>query len=212
MFRTDKRHADGVFNALWNDPDHPPWDVKNTPIEYAKVRILEPYLAPVRSVIDVACGGGDFLDLVAAKASFEHVVGVDIAEKALMRARRTGRYHELVRAPIDRSHEHTARTFDLVLLAECLQYVDDWPFALAKVADTLVAPRGLLFIAVAVGRRYMRERDVETMKTLLLRKRFDCVEDRRLDYAWLGLVPRRLLPFAPLYFQTHKAVLLYRRS
>ncbi len=198
-----------VFNGIWKDADRPPWDVRSCAVERQKIELLAPYLAPVRSVIDCACGGGDFLDLLARRGAFEHVVGFDIAEQALVRAGRTGRYAKLVNAPIAEAHRHVDRRFDLLLLGEVLMYLADYEGSLAS-AVSLLAPGGLAFISVAMGSSYFRRRDVEAIKGVLDRAGLEPLEERTIDYWWLGL-RRRELVFERAFVQTHKAVLLYRR-
>lgn len=219
MYRATKAKADEIFNRIWATADAPPWDVQATPIEHAKIDLLAPLCGGVKTVLDLACGGGDFLDLLARRASFEKVVGVDIAENALRRAERTGHYARLVRSHLDDAPKHfqgpdaepgVPSSFDLVLLSDVLPHLADHVFVLSKLLD-LVAPNGMIFIAVALGRKWFTDADVEPMRKLLQKRGFDLVVDEELDYRWLGL-PRKVLPFARAYHQTHKVVLIARRA
>lgn len=211
MYRTDKRDAERTFNALWSSVERPPWEVRSVTIEHDKVAILAPHLEGVRTVCDCACGGGDFLDLVAARGRFSEVVGVDIADNALARAEKTGRYASLVRARLDEAPDKLHRRFDLVMVGEVLPYLDDPLGDFLRVVDGLTAPRGLVFLAVAMGRKGLTEPEVDEARARLRDRGFTAVEDRRLEYRALGVVPRRRLGFlSKLWVQTHKTVLVWR--
>ena len=211
VYRTDKRDAERTFNALWSSAEQPPWEVRSVTIEHDKVALLAPYLEGVRTVCDCACGGGDFLDLVAERARFTSVVGVDIADNALERAEKTGRYARLVRARLDEAPEKLHERFDLVMIGEVLPYLEDPLGDFARVVDGLTAPRGLVFLAVAMGRKGLTEREVDGARALMNERGFTSLEDRRLEYHALGIVPRRRLgPLSSLWVQTHKTVLVWR--
>jgi SAM-dependent methyltransferase len=210
VYRTGKHDADRTFNALWSSAERPPWQVRSVAIEHEKVALLAPYLGSVRSVCDCACGGGDFLDLVAARGRFDAVVGVDIADNALERARRTGRYTKLVRARLDEAADQVGERFDLVMIGEVLPYLEDPLGDLARVVDGLTAPRGIVFLAVAMGRKGLSEREVGEARALFARRGFTLLEDRRLEYRFLGVPRRRLGPLSAAWVQTHKTVLIWR--
>ncbi len=211
VYRTDRKDAERTFNALWSSVERPPWEVRQVSIEHDKVAILAPYLASVRTACDCACGGGDFLDLVAERARFTEVVGVDIADNALARAEKTGRYARLVRARLDEAADKVAQRFDLVMVGEVLPYLEDPLGDFASVVDGLTAPRGIVFLAVAMGRKGLTEREVEGARALMRDRGFASLEDRRLEYYALGVVPRRRLgPLSSLWVQTHKTVLVWR--
>ncbi len=212
MIRVDNENADRTFNEAWKDPNRPPWDVRDNPIEYGKIAALAPHLAGVRTVLDCGCGGGDFLDMVMTQtgAQFEHVTGYDIADGALERARRTGRYTQLVRGVFDEAPRKLDRTFDLVLMVDALYYAKDYVLALSEIAD-LVAPGGKMFVCVAMGRNYYGQREITAMVSILAARGLEQLEDREVDYRALG-VPRRRVPGHHfLWGQTHKRMFMYRR-
>ena len=189
--------------------DSPPWGaLRNDPVETQKADWLGPYLGPVRSVLDCGCGGGDFLRLVANGVRFERAVGMDIADNAIARARRTGLYTDLVLGDIEMVGDHVRGPFDLVLLCEVLYYMKNYLRTVARVADELIAPGGLLFIALAMGRGYFWRRDLAAIEGALEERAFHSIFRRTIDYTVLGIPRRRLL----FYAQTHKTVLLYRRG
>lgn len=211
VYRTERKDAERTFNAVWSSAERPPWEVRSVSIEHDKVAILAPHLGSVRTVCDCACGGGDFLDLLAAHARFTDVVGVDIADNALARAERTGRYQELVRARLDEATDRVGRRFDLVMVGEVLPYLEAPLGDFVCVVDGLTAPHGIVFLSVAMGRRGLTEREVDDARALLEQRGFQRLEDRRLDYRMLGVVPRRRLGLlSAAWGQTHKTVLVWR--
>jgi SAM-dependent methyltransferase len=200
-----------ALERAWADPERPPWEVHASPIEDAKIALLRPWLGGVRSVLDAGCGGGDFLGLVLERgAAFEHVVGLDVASGALARARRTGRYHDLVQATIAEAHTKLGARFDLVLASDVVYYTHDWKAAVRDLTE-LVAPGGLLFLSVGIGRDYLGPDAGRVIRATLEDAGLSELEERRLDYTMLG-VPRRTIPLRRvLWAQTHKLVFLYRR-
>jgi SAM-dependent methyltransferase len=186
-----------------------PWgDTRACPIERAKAALFEPHFGDVRSVLDLGCGGGDFLSMVAPRDGFERAVGLDCAEGAVARARRSGLYHEVHQAFLEDAPRLVTGEFDLVLFSEVLYYVPDPLAAVAMAVDRYVGPRGRVALALAVGRDYFHDDDIERTRALLGRKRFLPVVDEVVDYRALG-IPRRL--FGPLYGQSHKAVMVWAR-
>jgi SAM-dependent methyltransferase len=194
----------------WSAAPLTPWgDIRGCPIENAKAALLRPHLAGVRSVIDLGCGGGDFLSLVAPASSLTRAVGIDCAPGALARARASGLYTELHDGVIEQPPDEVAGPFDLVMLSEVLYYVPDPRAALEITLDRFVGPHTLLFIALAVGRGYFTSGDVRRARALLARRGLVTVLDATVDYR-VGLVPKR--SFGPLFTQTHKAVMAWRRQ
>ncbi len=179
----------------WRSADAPPWGDESAlaadPVERAKAALLAPHLAGVRSVLDCGCGGGDFLALVDPERRLGPVVGVDVAEQAIVRARRTGRYAELVCADIADAPERVAGRFDLLLLGEVLYYLRDYRGALDRLLE-LVAPGGVAFLALAVGRDYFGPDDLAAVRAIVAARGLRTEVDRRVDYRWFGL-PRRWL-------------------
>ena len=208
----DDEAAVRTLGAAWQDPDRPPWDVQNTPIEQEKVDLLAPRLGAVESVLDCGCGGGDFFDLVArrAKRKLGLGAGIDVAEGALARARRTGHYDRLVQALLRDAPRHFDRTFDLVILSDVLFYVKDY-LGVVRALVPLVAPKGTLFVSLAVGRKYFDEADVGRIRSAVRQGGLELVVEKRLDYAVRG-IPRRSVPLHDVFWgQTHKVVLVYER-
>lgn len=98
-----------------------------------------------RQVIDLGCGYGWFCRYARLQGA-AHVVGVDVSEKMLERARATTQDDGIayVRADLDRFDPGEA-AFDLVYSSLTLHYLDDLPGLLVKVHRALVPGGRLLF-------------------------------------------------------------------
>ena len=96
-----------------------------------------------RTVVDLGCGGG-LLAVPLARAG-AHVVGLDLAPKAL-RAAAAQQSERLLAAQADLAELPLAeRSADLVLLADVLEHVDD-PAAVVAQAARVLRPGGALFV------------------------------------------------------------------
>lgn len=157
-------------------------------------------------MLDLACGGGDFLaHVLAPREPFAHAVGIDVSARALDRARSTGRYGRLIQANIDEVGQHVSEMFSLVMLGEVLYYLADYVEPLAAAVDRLESG-GVLFLSLALGSRFFAATDIAVIKAYLRGRGLSLLLDRSLDYTTLFGLPRRYLP---LYHQTHKQILIY---
>jgi SAM-dependent methyltransferase len=204
-----KRIAD-YFERRWSRAVTTPWgEVHNDVIEAEKAKAILPLIEAAKSVADLGCGGGDFYShFLAPHGRFERVLGVDVSPTALRRAEATGCYTRLIRCHIEELPAHEVGRFDAVLLGEVLYYLKNYQDALA-VASDLVAPGGVLCIALAMGRSYFRQADLALLKAFLRGRRFELVREAVADYPTLLGVPRRYLR---VHDQTHKVVLVYREA
>jgi SAM-dependent methyltransferase len=200
----------GYFEQRWRRAaGAAPWgDTRACPIERAKAELLAPHLAGVRTVLDLGCGGGDFLSMIAPLEGFDRAVGIDCAPGAIDRARASGLYHELHVAFVEEAAELVTGRFDLVLLSEVLYYVPDPLAVVAMAADRFVADGGMLGLALAVGRDYFGQGEVERTRALLGKKLLLPLVDDEVHYRAFGLRKRA---FGPVFPQTHKVVWLWRR-
>lgn len=102
------------------------WDYLNTAPELPHYMVAVGYILDVPrppAVLDVGCGHGRLLDLLG-RHSLSAYVGVDIAEDAIRRARRTAPPE--ARFVVADYEEFTpAGTFDVVVFNECLSYAPD---------------------------------------------------------------------------------------
>jgi ubiquinone/menaquinone biosynthesis C-methylase UbiE len=95
-------------------------------------------------VLDLGCGDGVLTGtLVAATGAGGTVVGADVAEAALRRARARHPRLELVRVPVDGDLPFEDTSFDVVWASEVIEHVADTARWLSEVRRVLV-PRGRL--------------------------------------------------------------------
>ena len=204
---------DRTLNDAWKDPDRPPWDVENTPIEHEKLDLLAPHLTGVTSVLDCGCGGGDFFRMVVRRAGqrFPRAVGLDVAAGALARAGRTGNYDQLVKGLLSDASKLVEGTFDLVLLSDVLSHVRD-PILVPLEVAKMVGPGGTMFVSVGMGRRYFDDVEADRIERALRDSGLTPVVDRELDYRALGRRRRSWPLHDLLWAQTHKRVFISRRA
>jgi ubiquinone/menaquinone biosynthesis C-methylase UbiE len=94
--------------------------------------------------LDLGCGDGALTGaLVAAVGADGAVIGADVAEAALRRARARHPRLEFVRVPVDGSLPFEAGSFDIVWASEVIEHVADTARWLSELRRVLV-PRGRL--------------------------------------------------------------------
>jgi ubiquinone/menaquinone biosynthesis C-methylase UbiE len=104
--------------------------------------------ANVRSgdrVLDFGCGDGALTGVLADAAGADSVVGVDVAEAALARARARHPGLTFALAPIDGALPFDDGSFDVVWSSEVIEHVADTARWLSEVRRVLV-PRGRLLL------------------------------------------------------------------
>ncbi len=208
----DDAKATSRFRKLWGDPDTPPWDVHRCTVEREKLELLAPHATHAQRVLDVGCGGGDFLQLLCERMGlrFPYVAGLDIAHGALARAKRTGLYDRLECCAMSAVHEVFDDRFDLVLASDVLYYSADYRTALARLS-VLLAPGGLLFTSVAIGSGYFGADDCAALEDTAVQHGLVIRARHRIDYRVLGW-PRTRIPLARfLWPQTQKQIWVYAR-
>ncbi len=205
-----RRRLERVMRRRWQSADAPPWGtlgaLEADAVERAKAALLRPHLAGAASVLDCGCGGGDFLRLADPERRVARAVGVDVAEQAIVRAERGGRYAELHCGHIEDVVARLDEKFDAVLLGEVLYYIRDYGHALDRALDR-IAPGGVLFLAMAVGRNYFWKSDLAAIRAQCRARGLAPVCDERVDYRVLGLPKRWFFPWFP---QDSKQVLVCR--
>lgn len=79
-----------------------------------------------KAILDAACGPGKYAEILLAKGA--HVTGFDISPKMieLARSRNEGRGTFFVRDLVDPLDDIKEGTFDIVLCALALHYIEDW--------------------------------------------------------------------------------------
>jgi SAM-dependent methyltransferase len=112
--------------------------------EWPAIRALLPELRGLR-VVDLGCGFGWFCRW-ARQQGAAHVLGVDVSEKMLARARATTPDPAITYLRADLEHlDLSPRSVDLVYSSLALHYIEDLGGLMAKVSQALVPGGGLIF-------------------------------------------------------------------
>ena len=78
-----------------------------------------------RSVLDLGCGAGDFLALLVGEPQVERIVGIDLAEASLAKARvRLADARVTIRAGSMLEADATLAGFDCAVMVETIEHVD----------------------------------------------------------------------------------------
>jgi ubiquinone/menaquinone biosynthesis C-methylase UbiE len=128
------------YEQLWQ---HMPPDL-TPPDLVRRRRFLASVLRPGDRVLDLGCGEGTFSGL-AAEGGAGSVIGADIAEAALARARRAHPELSFQRLDPDRPLPLADNGFELVWASEVIEHVADTALWLSEVRRVL-APGGRLAI------------------------------------------------------------------
>jgi 2-polyprenyl-3-methyl-5-hydroxy-6-metoxy-1,4-benzoquinol methylase len=102
---------------------------------------LEASYGPFRSVLDIGCGIGNFLEW-AGRGNRRRAVGLDVAEDAVEVARGRGLEAML---PEELAEQCPPHEFDLVTLWDVIEHVDD-PRAMLRMATRFLRPGGIVLI------------------------------------------------------------------
>jgi SAM-dependent methyltransferase len=129
------------YEAVWADaPDDPePWAWER------RRALLLGALRPGERVLDLGCGAGRFV--AAAREAGADAVGVELAEAALERARRTVPGAELLLVEDDGTIPLGHASVDLVWCSEVLEHAAD-AAALLLEARRVLRPEGRLLVTV----------------------------------------------------------------
>ena len=144
------------FEDLWEQlPD----DLAPPELVRRRDFLLRSGITPGERVLDLGCGAGDFTELLASAGA--DVIGADVAESALARAR--ARHPELPfeLVPLDAPLPFEDCTFALVWASEVIEHVADTARWLSEVRRVLVPGGRLLLTTPAHGRAAIALRGVE---------------------------------------------------
>lgn len=113
-------------------------------------RFLLAHLRPGLRVLDIGCGEGPFTALIAAAGA--EVIGAEVAEAALQRARRRHPGLAFERVELDGPLPFADGAFELVWASEVIEHVADTARWLSELRRVLVPAGRLLLTTPAHGR------------------------------------------------------------
>lgn len=115
-----------------------------------RLRALAEHVEPGMRVLDVGCGEGRFAAALAQVGA--HVVGIDVAEEPLRRARERHPGLELRRVGEDEAWPFGESSFDLVWAGEVIEHVADTAAWLSELRRVLRSGGSLLLSTPETGR------------------------------------------------------------
>jgi methionine biosynthesis protein MetW len=89
-------------------------------VSYSKLRLLESFISPGSSVLEIGCGDGTILAHIKKYRNAE-VFGIDISEQALRLVSRRGIYTQ--RADITSDDFEIVKRFNYIILSEVLEHL-----------------------------------------------------------------------------------------
>jgi SAM-dependent methyltransferase len=144
------------FEDIW---ERLPADLEPRDLPLRRHFLLGSKIARGERALDLGCGAGDFTALLADTGA--DVIGVDVAEAALARARAAHPTLSFSLVPLDGPLPFDDNTFALVWASEVIEHVADTARWLSE-ARRVLAPGGrLLLTTPAHGRLAMALRGIE---------------------------------------------------
>jgi SAM-dependent methyltransferase len=142
------------YRGFWEDtPDF----IRYNPGARHRRRMILDLLRGLRfdSLLDVGCGNGELIALVAAQSHGVRLTGADLSPDQIERNRR--RLPGVEFFALDVQSAALPRTFDVVTCSEVIEHLDDAAAALKNLAR-MVAPGGSLLVTCPAGTMYATER------------------------------------------------------
>ncbi|MDQ6776231.1 MAG: methyltransferase domain-containing protein [Actinomycetota bacterium] len=144
------------FEDLW---ERLPDDLEPLDLALRRDFLLGSKIAPGERALDLGCGAGDFTAMLADAGT--QVVGADVAEAALARARSAHPELAFILVPLDGPLPFADNSFALVWASEVIEHVADTARWLSEVRRVLAPGGRLLLTTAAHGRVAMALRGVE---------------------------------------------------
>ena len=198
------------FNSVWSSGISP-WlfSGKNDAIVLRKKELLTPIISKIDSVLDIGCGGGEFLNFICdGQSKKSYKVGVDIATNAIKNADKLGIYNELYISNIDdlKCFNKGTEKLDLVLLNEVLYYQVDYMKTL-KIIEPMVSK--YLFISLAMGDNFFNNNDLLDIKAFF-ESDYVLLSETKIDYTRFKIPLRFGKYIMKKVSQTHKNILIFK--
>jgi 2-polyprenyl-3-methyl-5-hydroxy-6-metoxy-1,4-benzoquinol methylase len=142
------------YQAFWEEtPDF----TRYNPGSRHRRRLILSCLGTERfsTVLDVGCGNGELLALLAEERPGLSLAGADLSPDQV--TRNGARWPSIEFFALDVQQEALPRTFDLVVCSEVIEHLDHQGTAVKNLAK-MVAPGGRLLLTCPTGRVYPTER------------------------------------------------------
>ena len=206
------RSLEEHYNIVWSSGVSP-WKFTRDSIVSTKKSILLPIFDNIDSVLDLGCGGGEFLSFVLEGSDVRggiYKVGVDIAELAVINARNLKLYDELFTEDIQKFLIGCDRAFDLIMLNEVLYYQKDYIKILSMMNIKI---GGYLFLSVAMGDDFFNNKDLLKIKKKLS-ENYNLVAEKKINYTiykipWKWI--KNCIPWIKAS-QTHKIIFIFQKK
>ena len=159
----NKEQIKDKFDSFYQDgKSHWSFDIADK-MYLAKKSLIEPVIEKSKNILDLGCAEGNFLASIVNDKSAKYIVGVDIAQTAILLAKEKNFYDELYVGFIDDTNSYTNKTnkFDLVLLNEVLYYVNNYIESLKKVLEV---SGKYVFISLAMGPQFFNDKDAKKIE------------------------------------------------
>ena len=137
--RWEPEYREGGWDWLWNSR------------EAIHHQVIAAYCKPLQgkaAILDIGCGEGVLHDALRG-VGYGRYVGIDLSETAIGRAARFADAQTQFMVAKAETFESTER-FDLIVINECLYYLEEPPSLLARLAG-LLEPDGAFVISMAMG-------------------------------------------------------------
>lgn len=198
-----KEHFDNVWST-----GKSPWKFSIENIVSKKKELLLPIINKSESILDVGCGGGEFLNFVFDyKKKDINVWGVDIAEKAIKNAESLNIYDKLDVSNIDDNYIEASSKLDLIILNEVLYYQKDY---IQTLTNLITISNKYIFISLAVGSDFFDKDDILKIKKIFSNHKFKLINETIIHYTKFK-IPLKYF-FIKKSSQTHKHILIYKKN
>jgi len=131
-----------MYNIGYSSLDD--WTEYQRFIRLERVRWIHEHLKPDDVVLDVGCGEGFIARRIIEQV--KEVVGIDISEEGIRRAKRVNNHHRIKYLVQSFEDFNSDRKFDVILMYELLEHIYDAESANRKATD-LLKENGLLAIS-----------------------------------------------------------------
>jgi len=203
------------FNKMYENNSSPWIFNMEEGIYLKKKKILENYINKSKTIIDLGCAEGNFLNSLVKDKKNKYIIGVDIAKNAIKLAADKKLYNELFVGYIDdiNMYKKNIKNIDLVLLNEVLYYVDDY---LKTLSTILTLNSKYIFISLAIGRGFFTATEMTLIENICQKNGYSLIAKNivPMGYKW-GVELKYWYYIYKLFGknlkQTHKTLYIFKK-